>query len=470
MFDDERFEETGSYSFTVVAEYEAIEYTITFVDRNGNVFGDYTFTVETDPTTITAPAELPYERGYITSWPTFELFDDERFWGTGSYNLTVVAEYEAIEYTITFVDRNGNVFGAYTFTVETDPTTITAPAELPYERGYISSWPTFELFDEERFEETDSYDLTVVAEYETIEYTITFVDKNGVVFGAYTFTVETDPTTITVPTELPYERGYITSWPTFELFDEARFEETGSYDLTVAAVYEAIEYTITFVDKNGVVFGAYTFTVETDPTTITAPATIPTAIGYNVSWPTFELFDDERFEETGSYDLTVVAVYEAISYTVTFRVDGTVWKQLSFTIETMDTFEWPEVPAKRGYNACWSSNTLYLEDITVDAVYTVIKYKVVFIADGLEVGVLTYTVEDNNIKEPPVPKKAGYVGVWEEYVLDIGDKEVYAIYTPVAPIEPSTLFWWIVLGTLVVAGGASVTVSFVKTKKKASKE
>ena len=43
----------------------------------------------------------------------------------------------------------------------------------------------------------------------------------------------------------------------------------------------------------------------------------------------------------------------------------------------------------------------------------------------------TYTVEDKEITEPPVPEKPYYNGAWEDYELNGGDVTVNAIYTPI---------------------------------------
>lgn len=57
------------------------------------------------------------------------------------------------------------------------------------------------------------------------------------------------------------------------------------------------------------------------------------------------------------------------------------------------------------------------------------EYTVTFIADGETVGTQTYTAENTDITVPEVPEKKGYTGEWEEYVLDGGDKTVNAVYS-----------------------------------------
>ena len=57
------------------------------------------------------------------------------------------------------------------------------------------------------------------------------------------------------------------------------------------------------------------------------------------------------------------------------------------------------------------------------------EYTVTFVADGETVGTQTYTAENTDITVPEVPEKKGYTGEWEEYVLDGGDKTVNAVYS-----------------------------------------
>ncbi|WP_400210092.1 InlB B-repeat-containing protein, partial [Methanomethylophilus alvi] len=61
-------------------------------------------------------------------------------------------------------------------------------------------------------------------------------------------------------------------------------------------------------------------------------------------------------------------------------------------------------------------------------VYTIIVYTITF-DDGTVQTDVKYTVKDSSVDEPPITKKKGYTGVWEEYVLDLTDKTVKAVYT-----------------------------------------
>ncbi len=436
--------------------YDYIKYYITFELYNGVQY-PIEFTILTDPQDVKPPVPPTAVRGYSAFWPSFELLDEDVYAKTGSYNQTIKAFYSLITYYVTFVDKDGNEVGKVPFTVQNG--NVTPPA-APVLAGYNVSWPAFKALDDDRYMNTGTYNLTVRATYEIIKYSVTFMADGKEVAVRY-YTVKNK--VIDVPA-VPFKEGFIGSWEAYTL-------DIG--DKVVNAVYIAdvkpeTTFHITFVDWDGNVIEKIPFTINTDPSTIKAPATIPEKAGYNVYWPSFNLFDEDRFTETGTYSFTVKAVYEPIQYTATFVVDGKVIAEIPFTVETKSIDE-PTIPAKNGYSASWSKYTLGTSDITINAVYSTISYSVTFIADGKEVAVLYYTVENPTIDEPAVPEKEGYSGKWEEYTLDIGNKEVHAIYTENATGEVEeeiSIFWWIMLGVLAVAGIAVVVVYKAMTKKK----
>ena len=129
----------------------------------------------------------------------------------------------------------------------------------------------------------------------------------------------------------------------------------------------------------------------------------------------------------------VVAFAEDVTpvvYSVTFTADD-----FSQTVEYeygAESIEEPAVPSKDYYNGAWEAYQLNsAENIIVNAVYTAITYNAVFVADGVTVEEVPYTVETENITAPAVPEKQGYTGVWAEYTLTPGGITVNAVYTQV---------------------------------------
>ena len=127
---------------------------------------------------------------------------------------------------------------------------------------------------------------------------------------------------------------------------------------------------------------------------------------------------------------------------VTFKADGETVGQLPFE-KGVIYGDIPAVPEKAGYTAAWDSYTLDRSDVTVEPVYTPIRYTVTFVADGKTVATVSFTAEDMSITAPEVPAKAGFVGTWPELTIPLADTTIEAIYTAVtesdAPTESGTM-------------------------------
>lgn len=142
----------------------------------------------------------------------------------------------------------------------------------------------------------------------------------------------------------------------------------------------------------------------------------------------------------GEEDITVEAVYTAIKYKATFKADGTVVEEVEFTVED-DSIEEPAVPAKAGFTGKWADYELGAENITINAVYTELPatLTVTFVANEVTVKVVEYTEGDTELSEiPEVPAVPGYEGAWEEFELDGTSFTVNAVYTRKnsTPLDP----------------------------------
>ncbi len=261
--------------------------------------------------------------------------------------------------------------------------------------GYSVEWEDYTLGISPR--------MTVNLKYTPIRYTATFKVGDDTVFTRY-FTVE-DETIPNMP-EVPAKPGYSGKWSEYEIIAD---------NITITAEYALNTYTIDFV-ADGKVIASDTFTAE--DMDITVP-TVPEKAGYRGVWEAYTLI----FE-----NLTVDAVYTPIQYTASFAVDGKVIATDTFTVEDL-VLDVPEVPAKIGYIGEWEKYTIVASDITVNAVYTPIKYTATFMADGKEVGRVQFTIEDKTLSAPEVPTKVGYTGAWESYSLEAKDITVNAVYT-----------------------------------------
>ena len=139
----------------------------------------------------------------------------------------------------------------------------------------------------------------------------------------------------------------------------------------------------------------------------------------------------EEYTLTGG-NVSVRAIYIPDMYSITFIADGVTVDVMYYSIFTDSaSFNAPSVPEKEGYTGEWEEFYLSSGDMTVNAEYTPIEYTVTFMAEGEVVGVVPYTVTTGRITEPEVPEKDGYTGEWEEYELDSKNKTVNAVYEPI---------------------------------------
>ncbi len=78
-----------------------------------------------------------------------------------------------------------------------------------------------------------------------------------------------------------------------------------------------------------------------------------------------------------SGDLSVYAKLDAIEYTATFMDGEDRVGEVKFTVET-EALDEPDVPTHPGYTGVWESYTLGMESITVNAVYSIETYDIIY--------------------------------------------------------------------------------------------
>ena len=261
--------ETGNKEYW--AKWEINQYTITFDTNGGSEIAPITQDYGTE---ITAPAD-PTRKGY-----TFKGWDKEIPETMPAENITVKAQWEINQYTITFDTNGGSEIAPITQDYGTE---ITAPAD-PTRKGY-----TFKGWDKEIPKTMPAENITVKAQWEINQYTITF-DTNG---GSEIAPITQDyGTKITAP-DNPTRKGY-----TFKGWDKEIPETMPAENITVKAQWKINQYTITF-DTNG---GSEIAPITQDyGTKITAPDN-PTRKGY-----TFKGWDKEIPETMPAENLTITA-------------------------------------------------------------------------------------------------------------------------------------------------------------------
>ena len=374
-WDKEIPETMPAENITVKAQWEINQYTITFDTNGGSEIAPITQDYGTE---ITAPAN-PTRKGY-----TFKGWDKEIPKTMPAENITVKAQWEINQYTITFDTNGGSEIAPIT---QDYGTKITAP-DTPTRKGY-----TFRGWDKEIPETMPAENITVKAQWEINQYTITF-DTNG---GSEIAPITQDyGTEITAP-DNPTRKGY-----TFKGWDREIPETMPAENITVKAQWEINQYTITF-DTNG---GSEIAPITQDyGTEITAPDN-PTRKGY-----TFKGWDKEIPETMPAENITVKAQWEINQYTITFDTNG--GSEIAPITQDYGTeITAPDNPTRKGYTfKGWDKEipeTMPAENITVKAQWEINQYTITFDTNGgSEIAPITQDY-GTEITAPDNPTRKGY--------------------------------------------------------------
>ncbi len=145
--------------------------------------------------------------------------------------------------------------------------------------------------------------------------------------------------------------------------------------------------------------------------------------------PYKEDYDGEwQYEECDDGTVKVEAVYTPIVYDLMFFVDDEKYAEVKASAD--DSFDIPAVPEKDDYKGEWVYTTIDRNSVRVDALYTPIKYKLQFFADGQKVCEADADAE-SGFQAPEVPYKEDYDGEWQYEECDDGTVKVEAVYTPI---------------------------------------
>ena len=255
---------TKNEALTLYPVWNTNKYTITFDTNGGSEIAPITQDYGTE---ITTP-DNPTRKGY-----TFKGWDKEIPETMPAENITVKAQWEINQYTITFDTNGGSEIAPITQDYGTE---ITAPAN-PTRKGY-----TFKGWDKEIPKTMPAENITLKAQWEINQYTITF-DTNG---GSEIAPITQDyGTEITAPAN-PTRKGYtFKGWdkeipktmPAENITITARWKDTEKptgeiiigtnkwnqflNELTFGIFFkDTQEVTINAVDNSGVVFVSYLVT------------------------------------------------------------------------------------------------------------------------------------------------------------------------------------------------------------------
>jgi len=263
-WDKEIPETMPAENITVKAQWGINQYTITFDTNGGSEIAPITQDYGTE---ITAP-DNPTRKGY-----TFKGWDKEIPETMPADNITVKAQWEINQYTITFDTNGGSEIAPIT---QDYGTKITAPAN-PTRKGY-----TFKGWDKEIPKTMPAENITVKAQWEINQYTITFDTNGGSEIAPITQNYGTEITAPDKPTRKGYtfkgwDREIPETMPAENITITARWKDTEKptgeiiigtnkwneflNELTFGIFFkDTQEVTINAVDNSGVVFVSYLVT------------------------------------------------------------------------------------------------------------------------------------------------------------------------------------------------------------------
>ena len=366
---------TKNEALTLYPVWNTNKYTITFDTNGGSEIAPIT---QDYGTQIAAPAN-PTRKGY-----TFKGWDKEIPETMPAENITVKAQWEINQYTITFDTNGGSEIAPITQDYGTE---ITAP-DNPTRKGY-----TFKGWDKEIPETMPAENITVKAQWEINQYTITF-DTNG---GSEIAPITQDYGTQIAAPANPTRKGY-----TFKGWDKEIPETMPAENITVKAQWEINQYTITF-DTNG---GSEIAPITQDyGTQIAAPAN-PTRKGY-----TFKGWDKEIPETMPAENITVKAQWKINQYTITFDTNG--GSEIAPITQDYGTeITAPDKPTRKGYTfKGWDKEipeAMPAENITVKAQWKINQYTITFDTNGgSEIAPITQDY-GTQIAAPANPTRKGY--------------------------------------------------------------
>ena len=202
------FETPVTADLTLTAKWQLNRYTITFDTAGGSEVPSIT---QDYGTAIIAPAN-PTKTGY-----TFAGWDKTIPSTMPAGNMTITAQWQVNQYTITFKPENG---GEDIVITQDYGTAITAPAN-PTKTGY-----TFAGWDKTIPSTMPAGNMTITAQWQVNQYTITFKPENG---GQDIVIKQDYGTAITAPAN-PTKTGY-----TFAGWDKTIPSTMPAGDMTITA-------------------------------------------------------------------------------------------------------------------------------------------------------------------------------------------------------------------------------------------
>ena len=336
--------------------------------------------------------------------------------GNGSNKSVYTADvYRRHMYSVTYRYNNGTADKV----VPAEEDGLIAAEDPGTKTGYtFTGWGDWNFGSD-----TVSDNVLLEAEWTANEYDVTFDSALGSAVEAVKVTYDEEYTW-----SVPERTGYtFLGWSDGEkMLTDASGASLSVWNAAentaVVAVWEAVEYSVSYENLKGAANpNVINYTIE-DEITFAALA----QDGYTfIEWVDENGSAIEGISKGSIGNRVISAVWELIGYTATFVADGVKVADIPFNVETVSVTE-PEIPAKTGYTAEWEDYSFIAQNITVNAVYTPVIYKVIYNVAGaydvdtpVNTNPTSYTIEDETITLVPA-SKTGYTFVkWTKDGEDI---------------------------------------------------
>ena len=387
---------------------------------------NYTKTVEKE-NSVTLPNILE-KTGY-----TFQGWSDGENTYTGQYaptaNVTLTASWKAIDYDITY-----NLYGGTNhasnpakYTIETSIITLQAPTKTGYTFG---GWYKEDAFTNPVTQITKGSigNITLYAKWTPNTYTVQFNANGGTgTMGSQSFTYDAEPTALSANI---FERvGYnFNSWNTAKDGTGEPYDDKAEVQNLTAAANGVVTlyaqwtakklinyrtlctYEITYEETYGVDHdNSDTYTVADLPLEFEAPTS--TREGY-----TFAGWNPAILSAETRGDLTVTALWQVNSHTLTWNVNGgdeLTGEYTTGSVEYGTTIIPPANPTRTGYTfAGWGAEvaqTMPDHDLVYTAQWTVNTYSITLNQQGGTGGSESIEVTyDAELPAITIPTREGY--------------------------------------------------------------
>ena len=323
--------------------------------------------------------------------------------------ITLVAEWEIIKYSVTYKIDN-EIYTSQQVDYNTKAEKPADPEKLGHTFQY---WMLGESEFDFNTSITEAIELTA---YFTINsYKVLFVSDGVKVDEA---PVEYNKK-VSAPVENPKKTGY-----TFQYWmlgnAQFNFDTPITDNIELTAYFTINSYNVSFVSDG----------VEVDEDSVeynkkaSAPAVNPEKTGFTFKY--WKLGDSEfDFNTPITQKITLVAEWEIIMYSVTYKIDNEIYTSQQVDYNTKA--EKPTDPEKRGHtfqywmlgNAQFNFDTPITDNIELTAYFTINSYKVSFVSEGVKVDDVP-VVYNNTVSAPSEnPKKTGHT--FQYWML--GDEE-----------------------------------------------